>query len=103
MYYLIQFILGILLGVFSVRISNLAEEMHNTANKNALAQLKHKLWGSVFGLSCMVIISSALLAGQLSDWEGKKIEGLYERVRSPLRSSHSGRKAVRPRRPGFSV
>ena len=80
MYYLIQFILGILLGVFAARISNLAEEMHNTVNKNALAQLKHKLWGSVFGLSCMIIISSALLAGQLSDLEGKKIEGLYERV-----------------------
>ena len=80
MYYLIQFILGILLGVFSVRISNLAEEIHNTVSKNALAQRKHKLWGSVFGLSCMVIISSALLAGQLSDLEGKKIEGLYERV-----------------------
>lgn len=80
MYYLIQFILGVLLGVFGVRISNLAEEMHNTVSKDALAQLKHKLWGSVFGLSCMIIISSALLAGQLSDLQGEKIENLYERV-----------------------
>lgn len=80
MYYLIQFILGILLGIFAVRISNVAEEMHNTVNKNVLQQLKHKLCGSVFGLSCMVIISSALLAGQLSDLLGKKIESLCERV-----------------------
>ena len=80
MYYLIQFILGILLGIFSVRISNLAEEMHNTVNKNALAQLKHKLWGSIFGLGCMLLISSALLAGQLNDLQDKKIESLCERV-----------------------
>ena len=80
MYYLIQFILGVLLGVFAVRISNLVEEMHNTANKNALAELKHKLWGSVFGLSCMIIISSALLAGQLNDLQNEKIESLCKRV-----------------------
>jgi len=80
MYYLIQFILGILLGVFSVRISNLAEEIHNTVSKNTLAQLKHKLWGSVFGLGCTLLISSALLAGKLNDLQDKKIESLCERV-----------------------
>lgn len=80
MYYLIQFILGILLGVFSVRISNLAEEIHNTVSKNALAQRKHKLWGSIFGLGCILLISSALLAGQLNDLQDKKIESLCERV-----------------------
>ena len=80
MYYLIQFILGILLGFFAVRIANVVEEMCNTNNKDLISGLKQKLRGSVFGLSCMIILSSALLAGQLSDLEGKKIEGLYERV-----------------------
>ena len=80
MYYLIQFILGILLGIFSVRISNLAEEMHNTASKNVFQQLKQKLYGSIFGMLCMLLISSALLAGRLSDLQEEKIESLCERV-----------------------
>jgi ABC-type enterochelin transport system permease subunit len=79
MYFFIQFILGILLGVTAYSIVNIVEKMH-IADDEEYAMLKQKLWSSIFGVAITVVISAALLTAQISGLCNEKIKALDERV-----------------------
>ena len=80
MYYVIQFILGIVMGCFVMRIVDFVEKMQNTTDANDKVSIKHRLGGTIFGLVCIVVLSAGLLSSQLDTIHSEKLEGLYERV-----------------------
>ena len=84
MYYLIQFILGIVMGCFIMRIVDFLEKMQDTTDGDDKIAVKHRLGGTIFGLVCIAILSAGLLSSQLdtnhSEELDEKLEGLYERV-----------------------
>ena len=72
MYFFIQFIIGILIGALTFRIINLIEDMCKV-DESERDTVKHKLWGSIFGIAITLIISSALLTVQVVGLHDKKI------------------------------
>ena len=84
MYYLIQFILGIVMGCFVMRIVDFVEKMQNATDGDDKIAVKHRLGGTIFGFACIVILSAGLLSSQLdtnhNEELDEKLEGLYERV-----------------------
>ena len=79
MYFFIQFILGILLGVIAYHLVNIVEKMRS-ADDIEYPMLKLKLWSSICGVAITAIISAALLTARISGLCNERIKALDERV-----------------------